>query len=105
MALVPEALSAARLPGARCVARGVCEVRDGITAGIVPERVQDDPLRIGQGNETARSADGVIQLFHDAFGHRHKILVLIEQLFQRGGAEGHFGGVVRPDPLKAAALP
>ena len=82
-----------------------CEVRDGITAGIVPERVQDDPLRIGQGNETARSADGVIQLFHDAFGHRHKILVLIEQLFQRGGAEGHFGGVVRPDPLKAAALP
>ena len=42
---------------------------------------------------------------HDAFGHRHKIRVPIEQLFQRGGAEGHFGGVVRPDPLKAAALP
>ena len=81
------------------------EVRDRVAAGIVPERVQDDPLRVGQGNEAARSADGVIQLFHDAFGHRHKIRVPIEQLFQRGGAEGHFGGVVRPDPLKAAALP
>lgn len=66
------------------------EVRDRVAAGIVPERVQDDPLRVGQGNEAARSADGVIQLFHDAFGHRHKIRVPIEQLFQRGGAEGHF---------------
>lgn len=82
MALVPEALSAARLPGARC---GI-----GVAAGIVPERVQDNPLRVGQGNEAARSADGVIQLFHDAFGHRYKIRVPIEQLFQRGGAEGHF---------------
>lgn len=92
--IVPEAL----FPRRGCPARG----RERVAAGIVPERVQDDPLRVGQGNEAARSADGVIQLFHDAFGHRHKIRVPIEQLFQRGGAEGHFGGVVRPDPLKAA---
>ena len=81
------------------------EVRDGVAAGIVPERVQDDPCASDREMKLREVLMGLYSFFHDAFGYRHKIRVLIEQLFQRGGAEGDFGGVVRPDPLKAAALP